>query len=246
MEVKHTGIPQFDSQSAMESLAAQGRPFRPSFAPKDSNFSGAPGSTATVAEVTHRANQPNITFPRDANVTHISLVCRARTGLTRKMYDKASNMPGQVFTTWGAIEGPYGGYESLTSYGTVILFAGGVGITHQVGYVKHLILQYQAGMSSTRKILLVWSVPNTEALEWVRVWMDEVLRMEGRRDILRIELFVTKPRARNEVVSNTGSVQMHPGMFNSSLSNSLKENLLTKSQAVATPRRSSSARWRSG
>ena len=217
MEVKHTGIPQFDSQGALQNLANQGRPVRPLLTTKESTFSkqtGAPGSIATIAEVTHKPEQPNITLPRDANVTHISLICRARTGLTRQMYSKASNSPGHVFTTWGAIEGPYGGHESLSSYGTVVLFAGGVGITHQVGYLKHLILQYQTGTSSTRKILLVWSVPNTEALEWVRVWMDEILRMEGRRDILRIQLFVTKPRARNEVISNTGSVTMFPGRCN--------------------------------
>ena len=44
--------------------------------------------------------------------------------------------------------------------------------------------------------------------------MDRILRMEGRRDILRIQLFVTKPRHRGEVVSNTGSVQMFPGRCN--------------------------------
>lgn len=102
----------------------------------------------------------------------------------------------------------------MASYGTVVLFAGGVGITHCVGYLHHLILRYQAGTSATQKILLVWSVPNTEALEWVRIWMDKVLRMEGRRDILRIQLFVTKPRHRGEVISNTGSVQMFPGRCN--------------------------------
>lgn len=214
MEVKPTGVPQFDSQI---DFTNNGRPVRPPFVSKASTFSkqsAAPGSIATIAETTHRPEQPNITIPRDANVSHISLVCRARTGLTRKMFDKASNAPGGVFTTWGAIEGPYGGHESLSSYGTLILFAGGVGITHQVGYLKHLILQYQAGITSTRKILLVWSVPNTESLEWVRVWMDEILRMEGRKDILRIKLFVTKPRARNEVISNTGSVAMFPGRCN--------------------------------
>ena len=44
--------------------------------------------------------------------------------------------------------------------------------------------------------------------------MDQVLRMEHRREVLRIQLFVTKPRHRGEVVSNTGSVQMFPGRLN--------------------------------
>jgi predicted ferric reductase len=168
----------------------------------------------TVTELTHKPQLPNVALPRDAGVTSVSLVMRARTGMTRKLYDRAANSPSGIITTWGAIEGPYGGHESMSSYGTVVLFAGGVGITHCVGYVHHLMLQYQAGTSSTQKILLVWSVPNTEALEWVRVWMDKILRMEGRREVLRIQLFVTKPRHRGEVISNTGSVQMFPGRCN--------------------------------
>jgi len=156
------------------------------------------------------------TVPRDANVTTISLICRKQTGMTKALYEKADAMPNKTFTTWGAIEGPYGGHETFASYGTVILFAGGVGITHCVGFVSHLLKQYAEGTCATQKILLVWSVPNTESLEWVRSWMDQILRMEHRRDVLRIQLYVTKPRHRGEVVSNTGSVQMFPGRCNPS------------------------------
>lgn len=134
--------------------------------------------------------------------------------MTRRLYEKAVAAPSGTITTWGAIEGPYGGHESMASYGTVVLFAGGVGITHCVGYVHHLMLQYQAGTSSTQKILLVWSVPNTEALEWIRRWMDSILKMEGRSAVLRIQLFISKPRHRAEVISSTGSVRMFPGRCN--------------------------------
>jgi predicted ferric reductase len=187
---------------------------RPDPFTRPSNFSKGSGAIATITENTHKLASTNIALPRDAVVTTVSLVMRARTGMTRKLFEKAASSKTGVLHTWGAIEGPYGGHESMNSYGTVILFAGGVGITHCVGYLHHLILQYQAGIASTRKILLVWSVPNTEALEWVRVWMDKVLKMEGRRDVLRIQLFVTKPRHRGEVISNTGSVQMFPGRCN--------------------------------
>lgn len=89
--------------------------------------------------------------------------------MTRQLYEKASLFPNGCFTILGAIEGPYDGHETFTSYGTVLLFAGGVGVTHCVGYVQHLLAQYQAGTSSTQKVLLIWSVSNIEALEWVRI-----------------------------------------------------------------------------
>ncbi|KAF2158668.1 hypothetical protein M409DRAFT_38140 [Zasmidium cellare ATCC 36951] len=190
------------------------RPMATSRASQYSRKSVSLAAMANAAEAAHKPEDNNLALPRESGVTTISLIVRARTGMTRKMHDKLVKQDKKPFITWGAIEGPYGGHDSLSSYGTVILFAGGVGITHMIGHINHLMLQYQTGMSSTRKILLVWSVPNTEALEWVRAWMDQILRMEGRREVLRIQLFVTKPRHRGEVVSSTGSVQMLPGRCN--------------------------------
>lgn len=150
---------------------------------------------------------PSPTAPQTSK--QISLICRARTGLTRKLYEKAATSPNEFFTTKGLIEGPYGGHHSLDSYGTVVLFAGGVGITHQVMYIKHLVSSFQASTSATQKILLVWTVPEAECLEWVRPWMDEILRMPGRKKILRVMLFITRPKRKLESSSET--VKMFPG-----------------------------------
>lgn len=151
-----------------------------------------------------------------SSISTVSVIMRARTGMTRKLYDRVTSSATGRITLRGAIEGPYGGHESLSSYGTVLLFAGGVGITHCVPYVRYLLQQYAEGTCSCRKILLVWSVPNTEALEWVRPWMDQILRMQGRKDVLRIQLFITKPRHQGEIKSKTGTVQMFPGRCNAS------------------------------
>lgn len=215
-----------DADSSLEKVASNnpsqilGINKRPSMVPRASIYhnKGSTPGFATVSEVpasgANSVRYPHASVPHAQDVTSISLIMRARTGLTRQLFNKADSMPGKTITTWGAIEGPYGGHETFASYGTVILFAGGVGITHCVGYCQHLLSLYAAGTCATQKILLCWTVPNTEALEWVRVWMDAVLRMEHRRDVLRIQLFVTKPRHRGEVVSNTGSVQMFPGRCN--------------------------------
>ncbi|KAF1837424.1 hypothetical protein BDW02DRAFT_141774 [Decorospora gaudefroyi] len=139
----------------------------------------------------------------------VSLVCRARTGLTRKMYERACKSPNEQFTTWGFIEGPYGGHHSLDSYGTAVLFAGGVGITHQVMYLKHLVNGFNNGTTATQRIVLIWVVPSSDCLEWVRPWMDEVLRMKGRKQCLRIKLFISRPKGRVESSSET--VKMYAG-----------------------------------
>ncbi|KAK4985090.1 hypothetical protein LTR50_006203 [Elasticomyces elasticus] len=196
----------------LEKLPTHSLPFANTAAARNSHvrrFSTQKGPQATAVPVVDLDNLPD-----SAKATHLSLVMRARTGMTRKLYDRAMASSTGRITLRGAIEGPYGGHESLSSYGTVVLFAGGVGITHCVGYIKQLIEQRNAGACSTRRLLLVWSVPNTEALEWVRPWMDQILKIDGRREILRVQLFVTKPRHRNEIVSNSGGVQMFPGRCN--------------------------------
>lgn len=133
----------------------------------------------------------------DLEVKHapstISCIVRARTGTTRTLYDRAKNSPAGNLRLWGAIEGPYGGYHSLDSYGTVVLFAGGVGITHQLTHIRHLLVGYNAHTMVVRKILLVWSIRSTEMLEWINPWLDEITSMPNCQNIVRFRIHVSKP-----------------------------------------------------
>lgn len=142
--------------------------------------------------------------------TAVSLVIKAKSGMTRKLFLKASAAPKGIITTWGGIEGPYGGHDTLDSYGTVVLFAAGVGITHQLGYVRHLLEGRAAGTVATRKVILVWTIPNNDCVEWVHPWMDEILNMPGRRDVLKLMLYVTK-KSSEEAASGSGTVRLLPG-----------------------------------
>jgi predicted ferric reductase len=142
--------------------------------------------------------------------TNMSLIIRRRTGFTDALFKKAEMSPGGKFTSRAFVEGPYG-EQSFASYGTVMLFAAGVGITHQVPHVRDLVAGYANGTHATRKVTLVWIIQSPEHLEWIRPWMTQILGMEKRRDILRILLFVTRPRSTKEIHSPSSSVQMFPG-----------------------------------
>lgn len=102
----------------------------------------------------------------------------------------------------------------MHSYGTVMLFAGGVGITHQVPLVRDLVAGYANGTVAARKIVLVWIIQSPEHLEWIRPWMTSILAMDKRRDVLRIMLFVSRPRSTKEIHSPSATVQMFPGRPN--------------------------------
>jgi predicted ferric reductase len=144
----------------------------------------------------------------------VAFVVRARTGFTNALYQRAVAAPNGVLETTCWVEGPYGGYHPLVSYGTVLLFAGGVGITHQVPYVRSLLEGAVIGTVATRKITLVWIIQSPEHLEWIRPWMTEILAMEKRREILRIMLFVSRPKSTKEIHSPSATVQMFPGRPN--------------------------------
>jgi predicted ferric reductase len=144
----------------------------------------------------------------------MSLVVRRRTGFTDKLFRKAFNAPERMFTTRALVEGPYGKIDTLGSYGTVVLVAGGVGITHPVPYIKELVAGYMEGTVATRRVTLIWVIQTPDHLEWIRPWMTEILAMEKRREVLKILLFVTRPNSPKEIHSPSSTVQMFPGRPN--------------------------------
>ncbi|KAF2114521.1 ferric reductase like transmembrane component-domain-containing protein [Lophiotrema nucula] len=145
--------------------------------------------------------------------TSMSFIVRRRTGFTEKLYKKADLSAAGKFTTTAFVEGPYGG-EDLSSYGTVMLWAAGIGITHQVPHVRDIVTAYANGTTATRRVTLVWIIQSPEHLEWIRTWMTQILSMPRRREILKILLFVTRPRSTKEIHSPSSSVQMFPGKPN--------------------------------
>jgi hypothetical protein len=140
----------------------------------------------------------------------ISLIVKKHTGLTHKLWDRA--MTGQTsLPVTALVEGPYGTERSLSSYGTVVLFASGVGITHQLGYVKKLVEGYGQGTVAAQRVTLVWVVPTTECLDWIRPWMHEILAMEGRREVLKVLLCITRAGLSQVIKSPSEQVQMSRG-----------------------------------
>ncbi|ROW12251.1 hypothetical protein VMCG_00167 [Cytospora schulzeri] len=146
--------------------------------------------------------------------TSMCFVIRARTGATGALYKKASACPDGRLLTSCYVEGPYGGTHNLQSYGTVMLFAGGVGVAQAVPHVRDLVVGYSNGTVAARKIVLVWIIQSPEHLEWIRPWMTEILAMGRRRECLRIMLFVSRPRNTKEIHSPSSTVQMFPGRPN--------------------------------
>ncbi|OQV03886.1 FAD-binding domain-containing protein [Cladophialophora immunda] len=140
----------------------------------------------------------------------ISLIVKKQTGMTNKLWHRAMTA-GAGLELNALIEGPYGNERSMSSYGTVLLFASGVGITHQLGYVKELVEGYGHGTVAAKRVTLVWVIPTTECLDWIRPWMHEILSMEGRREVLKVLLYVTRVSLSQVIRSPSEHVQMARG-----------------------------------
>ncbi len=122
-------------------------------------------------------------FPKGKkNAAAITCIMAARSGMTSVLYHRARNAPNGILRLRAFVEGPYGGLDSLRSYGTVLLFAGGVGITHQLSHMRDLINGFKAGTCATRKLILVWSVKNLDQALWVAPLLKELMDMprDGR------------------------------------------------------------------
>lgn len=145
--------------------------------------------------------------------TSVSFLVGAQTGMTRKLFDRVSNSRRSLRLK-AAMEGPYAGHHSLDSYGHAVLFAGSTGITHQISYMRHLVDGFNEGTVATRRVTLVWIIREYESLEWVRPYMDTVLRIPNRKAILRVQIFVTRPQNPRDITSASTTVRMFPGRPN--------------------------------
>lgn len=73
------------------------------------------------------------------------------------------------------VEGPYGTHHPLDTYHTVVLIAGGIGITASVPHVKDYYLRKvkRDKTLATQKIILFWNNPDYGLME--KVWKQELL-----------------------------------------------------------------------
>jgi hypothetical protein len=100
-------------------------------------------------------------WERDRKGMTISLLVKSRAGFTAEL-DRHTNKPLRAF-----IDGPYGLQHNFGEYGTVIMFATGIGIAGHIPFIKDLVSGYNSCEVKTRHIRLVWEIK--EKCEW---WED--------------------------------------------------------------------------
>ncbi|KIW94177.1 uncharacterized protein Z519_05493 [Cladophialophora bantiana CBS 173.52] len=108
------------------------------------------------------------------------LLIKCHNGFTRRMWKKAARAKSGTFSAVAFAEGPYGGLESLSSFRSVILVAGGVGITHQLLYLRELIEGYHNRAAAIRRVTLVWSIRTLDQVESVQPFLQALLTQHAQ------------------------------------------------------------------
>ncbi|KAL4920652.1 ferric reductase like transmembrane component-domain-containing protein [Aspergillus aurantiobrunneus] len=104
----------------------------------------------------------------------VSFLIKRRSGFTRKLLGRAADSEECRFRAMAFAEGPFGGLHSLSSYGTVILIAGGIGITHPMSYMHEFMEGYSAQRIAARRVNLIWVVHSLTHLSWIHPWMTSL------------------------------------------------------------------------
>ncbi|GAA5839445.1 hypothetical protein JCM5353_008703 [Sporobolomyces roseus] len=127
--------------------------------------------------------------PLDSNSHKLTLLAKSCGGFTRSLYDQSTSGSTPLSCT---IEGPYGHPLSLNfaSYQSVLLFAGGSGITYCASIFEELVGKAARGESMNRDIMLVWSMRDLESLEWYRSLLASLLKVVELETSLSVSIYL--------------------------------------------------------
>lgn len=114
------------------------------------------------------------------------LLCKARGGITQRLRDHMIELGvnnGQDVEMSVLVDGPYGVHCPVERYDSILLVAGGIGITGIIPYAEYLALSVQY-----HEIILLWTVSSVEEFTWI----DERLKWLSETGKAKIKLYATR------------------------------------------------------
>ncbi|ANB15854.1 Fre2p [Sugiyamaella lignohabitans] len=116
--------------------------------------------------------------PKQEEEGKLVLFTRVKKGFTQKTRDYLLTQPNHTARLPVLLEGPYGHHHPVQHYETVVLVAGGIGITGVYPYADELIRK----TGKNQKIVFVWAIADERPLEWFADQLDH-LASDSRVDV---------------------------------------------------------------
>ena len=184
-------------------------------------------------------------FPSDYGEQYrdMVLVFRPFGGFTQKVVNTALQR-GPYHTYRAFIDGPYGGMRrELASFETVVLIAGGSGITAIVSHLLLLIKKMRDGTAATREVHVIWALKRPETAEWFKEEL-RICRQHAPPDSVHCQFFITAAKRHKPQPSVTAVAGAQgPDMANARpTSTILHERINDAFQGIASKRNSALVR----
>ncbi|KAJ5167790.1 Riboflavin synthase-like beta-barrel [Penicillium canariense] len=132
------------------------------------------GSDSSSLSEKHSSSDSFASLLGGSEKTTMSVLIKGQDGFTKKLLQKVEDSPEGRIQAMALAEGPFGGIHSLASYGTLLLVAGGIGITHPMSYLHEVVTNFATRKTATRKVRLVWMIRTLDHLAWIQTWMTDI------------------------------------------------------------------------
>ncbi|GAA5998791.1 hypothetical protein JCM5350_002965 [Sporobolomyces pararoseus] len=162
--------------------------------------------------------------PLDSGSHKLTLLAKSTGGFTRSLLERSQSSPAPLYCN---IEGPYGHPLSLdfAAYQSVLLFAGGTGITFCASILEELVGKAVRGESLNREITLVWSMRELGCIEWYRSLLTSLMHAVELKTSLSVSIYLH--------VTSTPNLPTSSPIPNSSLSPSRPNSVAYLSQSIS-------------
>lgn len=149
--------------------------------------------------------------PSSASST-LDLVLRPHSGLTRRLFERASAAPGGRFTAPVVLDGPYSSDSSdqlsVSASDRALVVAGGTGLSYALPLILVALggTRGQAPSEPLRAVDVAWAVRHASCVEWYSEMLARTQAIAHARGVdLSITLYVSRPGPDDGEMSGTAT-----------------------------------------
>jgi ferredoxin-NADP reductase len=128
----------------------------------------------------------------------VVFLIRAQQGFTRRLVERIDTIAKSDLELGSFIEGPYGIGHDFNHFDTVVLVAGGTGITFGFGHLLAIIRAAREGKSAVSHVRLVWNVRHGMHLAWIAPLLNSALERGCGNLRVTIDAYITQSVASAE------------------------------------------------
>ncbi|THU89202.1 iron reductase [Dendrothele bispora CBS 962.96] len=143
-----------------------------------------------------------------------------REGFTKRL----GHVAAQKGTIKVFLDGPYGQRNDLSGFDSVVLIAGGTGVTYTLPILLDVVEGVRSGRRTCSRVVFVWTVRDSRHFKWVLDVINSAVKLAPSSLTVEIHLFVTGSSNTDWDTVSTDSKLESPGGV-STLSAGLKVSL---------------------